>query len=140
MEDKTVTTIIILFSIIRTVFDIFHSYDYNKCYWTKNKYIFFVILIHALITSYMFLGWIYKSKKMMVIFLLFWLVILLHWITNNGQCFITQITNKICGFTEARMHNPNIFLNVHNRFNTNIFLNIFAIFGILISMYKLTQK
>jgi hypothetical protein len=126
MNNSTITIFIIVLTIIRTLYDV--SKRYKKCY-DNSPYVFFVLFIHALVVSYMFFGWLYNSKLSSVIFLLVWAIILLHWATNFGKCFLTEKTNEICGYSEDTLYNP-----------LNKFLSIsVSIFAILMSIYKLMR-
>jgi hypothetical protein len=125
MEDKTVTSIILLSAFIRTFIDV--SQYYQNCY-NKKSYVFLILLIHALVASYMFLGWLYNDKTKLKFFLLFWVFVLLHWLTNNGQCFLTVWTNKVCGFPISMNYNPK-----------NKLLTIVAIVGISVAIFKLKK-
>jgi hypothetical protein len=126
MNNSTITIFIIVLTIIRTLYDV--SKRYKNCY-DNSPYVFFVLFIHALIVSYMFFGWLYKSKLSSVIFLLVWAIIFLHWATNNGKCFLTEKTNEICGYPEDTTYNP------LNKF----FSTIVPIFAISVSIYKLIR-
>ena len=52
--------------------------------------------------------------------LIFIVVILIHWLTNNNKCELTVITNKYCGYnTEKKFHDLTYKLQL-NKLNKNI--------------------
>ena len=54
-----------------------------------------LLFIHHLIDVYVFLGGILFNPLYHLIFVI---LVLIHWITNNNRCQVTIVTNKYCGY------------------------------------------
>ena len=54
-----------------------------------------LLLIHHIMSIYIFIGGFLYNPLYHLVFIL---LVLLHWTTNNNRCIITGITNKQCGW------------------------------------------
>lgn len=123
--------IIVFVGLFRFIFDI--CFEYKKCYADHPK-IGIVLLIHALIWSYSYLGWIYCDKRMNQIYLLFLLCMIIHWVTNNNRCVVTESTNCICDFDIKRRYE-----NDSDDYYLLCVLAIFRIIGISIAFSRVMR-
>lgn len=47
-------------------------------------------IIHYLITIFILFGWAHHNKKLLLIHMIFICGVLIHWITNNNRCFLSE--------------------------------------------------
>ena len=47
-------------------------------------------IIHYLITMFILFGWVHDNKKLLFIHMIFICGVLIHWITNNNRCFLSE--------------------------------------------------
>ena len=96
----------------------------SECSSIKGELLLF---IHHIVGVYIYLGgFLFNS----VYHLMFVVIILIHWVTNNNRCELTVITNKYCGNPkEYRFQDLSQKLNL-----TKIHKDIhyFILFGIII--------
>ena len=71
---------------------------YNKCIENKPTIILPIIILHRFIWVIGYFGWIFNNKTILKIYLVFTVIILFHWFTNDWKCMLTQIENKTCDF------------------------------------------
>jgi len=79
------------------------QYMMDRCYNNCETYNGEVLLIiHHIMSVYIYLGgFLFNSTY----HLLFILLILFHWITNNNRCELTTQTNKYCGYNKDKKFN-----------------------------------
>ena len=58
-----------------------------------------LLIIHHIIGVYIYLGAFLFNP---LYHLLFIILVLIHWLTNNNKCELTIITNKYCGYDKER--------------------------------------
>ena len=82
------------------VFSSFISFQYlwdrltSNCLFMKGELLLF---IHHIVGVYIYLGGFLFNP---VYHLIFVMIIVVHWITNNNRCELTVITNKYCGHSD----------------------------------------
>lgn len=78
----------------------------------KSVAIQFLAMLHLLIVLFVVFGSLLKAHNVLLFHLVLLPILVLHWQTNHGVCFLTQLENKIQkrkfaksqlqgGFTEA---------------------------------------
>jgi hypothetical protein len=131
MNDIHLTIIIILLSFIVTIIDI--STDYSQCYKTCPN-IFIILFLHAIIWIFTHFGCFYNNKKILILYLLCFIFLPIHWLLNNNRCIVTEYVNKICGFDINRRYDRILYLK--NGFIYSILIKLICI---LIAINKLTK-
>ena len=111
----------------------------NKCYQkleNKDKYKFnIILLLHHVISVFAQFGWIFNNKKILILYIIQNSIILLHWMTNKGKCFITVIINKLC---KQDYQNKYIsFDDLPKKLGIKFLSPLLIIGGIFIAIYKL---
>jgi hypothetical protein len=101
MNDKQLTIIIILFAIIITSIDV--STDYNECYKTCPN-VYMILFLHSIIWIFTYIGCFYKNKKILILYLSLFIILPIHWLSNNNRCILTEYVNKLCGFDINRKY------------------------------------
>jgi hypothetical protein len=119
MNDIQLTIFIIIISIIITNIDI--STDYKECY-KKNANVYIILFFHTLLCIFSYIGCFYNNKTILKIYLLCYIILPIHWLTNNNRCVITEYVNKICGFDINR--NSDRILQLKNGFIYSSILRI----------------
>jgi hypothetical protein len=131
--------LIFLFSLLSFTLDI----STNECFknyrrTTAGLYVF--LFFHHFLAAFLYIGWISNSKFILIFYCLFVIVIVLHWITNEQKCILTQIINYYCKFPDEEVfHDIFYFIGMKKQtwFNTFIYAYIFVSF--LISLFKISE-
>ena len=50
---------------------------------------------------FLFFGWLFFNKKLLLVYLIVQLCLILHWITNDWKCKLSQFVNKICNYDDS---------------------------------------
>ena len=87
--------ILFIISIILTFIDLFTKY--KKCAHDEPK-IIPELFLHRAINIFVYFGWIFDNKIVLIFYLLFELCVVIHWFTNNFNCFLAEYENKVCKF------------------------------------------
>ena len=70
------------------------KYYYERKLYNCNNFLGELILLaHNILTGYIIFGQFYFSIKYHLIFIL---LVIIHWITNNNNCFISKLNFDIC--------------------------------------------
>ena len=86
-----------------------------------------LLIIHHIMGVYIYLGAFLFNPLYHLIFII---IILIHWITNNNKCELTVITNKYCGYNkERKFHDLNHKLKLY-KLNKNI--HYYYLIGLII--------
>jgi hypothetical protein len=109
----------------------------NECFKRTNSLklrttILSNLTIHHAISVFTNFGWIFNDKRILRIYILFPVLVIVHWFTNDDKCFLTQQLNKICDYTHYEyFHDFTYFLNIKS------ILPFYKVFIIAINLYKL---
>ena len=107
---------------------------YNKCIKEKKYEIILLIFTHVLISVFSYTGILYENKIINIIYLYFLIAIIIHWITNNGKCFLTQYKNDICNLPKSEKY------DIINRTLGLEFSHMLLFIMICITIYKLSGR
>lgn len=55
----------------------------------------FLSALHLAIVLFVLFGFLFHSRSVLIFHLVFLPILILHWRTNAGVCYITQLQNKI---------------------------------------------
>jgi len=92
---------LIIFYIVTIIFLIIDvNGKYKTCIDNKPMKILPVIILHRIIFVFMYLGWIFNNKIILYGYLVFMLILLIHWSMNNWKCCLTQYENSVCDFSK----------------------------------------
>ena len=102
---------------------------YSKCDTYKGE---ILLLVHHIVSVYIYIGWYLFNPKYHLVFII---MVLLHWITNNNRCELTTQTNKYCGYDKDKKFN-----DISNRLNLEkIIPNIHYYYLFFMIVYDLKQ-
>jgi hypothetical protein len=87
--------IIICFCI--AIIDIFVKFW--KCFIEKPA-IFILVYIHTIIIFFTYFGWIFNNKYILIFHLLFLVGVMAQWAFNDWRCFVTNVENNVCEFSD----------------------------------------
>lgn len=102
-------TILIILNII---YDFCSSEKTGVCVERKNK-IFLLVLLHHFFCVFLYFGWIFDNKYVLMIYVATVFVTVSLWICT-GTCYLTKMTNEECGWDEHTKFNE--LLNCFNRY------------------------
>ncbi len=101
---KLVWLMLILTSIV-FILNVYKNTKTINCFTNQsviNKIIIVLItLIHIVVLLFIFCGWLFFNKNILLVYLVFQICLILHWITNDGKCKLSQIVNNICKFEDS---------------------------------------
>lgn len=127
-----------IFIIIFTIFFIIDIFTrLPKC---KNKSLKVILLIffHRLYYTFLYFGWIFDNKTVLILYLFLVMFTYIHWFTNNWKCKQTEIENNLCKY-DNYMYFDYVYLNF-NKNTANILSNMYIIIIMIIIFYKLFKK
>jgi hypothetical protein len=96
-NDETKAVILFILFIILSLIDILTRYR-NCVSYTPS--IIPEILLHRLLNVFMYFGWIFDNKVVLIFYVISLLLLIIHWISNNWKCVLTKYENAVCGFDE----------------------------------------
>lgn len=115
----------------------------NTCFQegqTKNLGLYLFLYFHHVLALFLYIGWLSNSVNVLLFYCFFLVLIVLHWITNDQKCVLTQIVNYYCGFPdEEGFHDIFYFVGMKQKtwFNTFIYSYLFFVF--VLSIYKIKE-
>jgi hypothetical protein len=136
MSELIKVIILILLVLISIIIDV--NTTYKNCIEDKFYDIFPIIFIHRVVCIFMYFGWIFNDKNVLIIYIVFMVGILIHWYTNKWKCFLTEQESEICNFHRGRYYDP-IFKNLGPTAAT-IIANILKALIYCIVIYKIFKK
>ena len=86
---------LIILTLIVTLIEAFQKF--HECF-MANPAIILIVYTHALIMLFMYFGWIFNNKYVLIFYLCFLAGIMLQWALNDWKCFVTNIENDVCVF------------------------------------------
>ena len=94
-----------------------------------------ILLIHRFIWVLMFFGWMFNDKSILVSYVIFLMLLRVHWIFNNNECVVTQIERNICQFPEDSY--SDYFYNFCDKENIDFYYGSIQLFICLVVFHKL---
>jgi hypothetical protein len=86
-----------LFILIFIIQFILASMDFFKNCQKKNLYNYLILFLHHLLDVYVFFGiFLTENKNEKLLHLLTIVLILIHWFSNNYECWLTTYLNDLC--------------------------------------------
>lgn len=61
-----------------------------------------ILLIHRFVYIFMYFGWIFNNKIILISYILSLISIHLYWYFNNNICDVTSIENDLCEYEEYK--------------------------------------
>jgi len=73
------------------------SLDFLRNCQNKNLFNYSILLLHHLLDVYVFFGiFVTETRNERIIHLITILLIMIHWFTNNYECWLTTYLNELC--------------------------------------------
>jgi hypothetical protein len=134
MQTKLLLFTIII--ILNVIYDFSSSEKTSVCIERKNK-IFLLLLIHHIFCVFLYFGWIFDNKYVLMLYIASVFVTVSHWICS-GTCYLKKLTNDECDWDEHTKFNDlfNCF-NMYTKTQIKIQFPILLI-GSIIAFWKLT--
>jgi hypothetical protein len=114
--DLKLIWLILILTCIVFILNVYKNTKTINCFTNQsfiNKIIILLItLIHIVVVLFLFCGWLFFNKKILLVYLVFQLCLMLHWITNEWKCKLSQIVNNICKFEDSLIFYDNSMLIV----------------------------
>ena len=127
--------IFIFMFLIFFIIDLF--FRFSKCK-HKNLKVLSIIFLHRFFYTFLYYGWIFDNKIILLLYLFIIIFVFIHWLTNNWKCKPTQIENNLCKYDNYMYFDYNYIIFKENV--ANIITIIYFISIIIIIFYKLFKK
>lgn len=131
--DMNVLKFICMLMIILTIVDI--NIRYKECIKKDMWKIVPTMLLHRIIMIFIYFGWLFNDKRILKFYLIFFGVIVIHWLTNNFRCFLTQYEQKVCDFPKDQYYD--YFYQIFEKHTATIIANFLKFSIACIVVYKL---
>ena len=144
--DLKVIGFLLLITFSGFIINNYYSLEIDSCIQRNNSfikkiYIYTVLILHHLVFSLLYFGWLFNNKTLLIIFLFSPVVIMLHWLTNNWKCKLSQMINNVCKFDDFKLFED--FFDIiglkKNNISANFFRGFFVLFGIIVAYSKLKK-
>lgn len=137
--------ILIILIIIAFIIFLYDSYlgENKDCLKEKPPFIYIQILvlqyIHHIISLFLTLGWLFNNKYILIFYILFIIIVILHWNMNGDKCFLTVIYNRLCGYDDTKLFNEISGIIGLKKYKiwTDYITYVLMILYILIALYKI---
>lgn len=133
---------IIVMSIDITTESVTTCMNNNPC---RVNEVVMTLLIHHALDIFLYFGWLFSNKWILRVYLMIPVALCIHWITNDGKCWLSQMYNSQCGLEDG-LQSFNGFFKMFNM-RTNVFCHdkycnqsIIVTFGICVAIYKLCRR
>jgi len=61
-----------------------------------------ILLTHRFVYIFMYFGWIFNNKIILILYILSLISVHLYWYFNNNICDVTRIENDLCEYEEYK--------------------------------------
>ena len=104
--DLNLVWLILILTCIVFILNLYRNTKTNSCFinqrsLTHKLIIRLITLIHIGIVVFSIFGWLFFNKKLLLVYLIVQLCLILHWITNDWKCKLSQFVNKICNYDDS---------------------------------------
>ena len=136
-SDPIKLCILFILSLSLSVIDI--NNKYKNCVESVEIYkIIPTILAHRFISVFVYFGWLFDNKVILISYVAFLILLLLHWVTNDWKCIITEYENEICNFPDDTVYDPTFNILGNSDFAGYIYTIINITLGVL-AIYKILK-
>lgn len=129
--------LLLFFSFLSFLIDI---YD-NPCFYQQRSLGLYLFLFgHHFLALFLYFGWLSSSPTILLLYCFTVFIIILHWITNDQKCVLTQVVNYYCNLPDREgFHDIFYYIGFKQKSWFNNFIYSYLIIAIIISIYKLYQ-
>lgn len=97
------------------------------------------LYLHHLLAVILYFGWLSPSRIFLGFYILLVIGIIVHWMTNDQKCILTEIINRYCDYDDnERFHDLFYILNLKSKSWFDKFMYVYLIFAFILSLYKVT--
>ena len=137
MKELEKVTILIYLFILELSLDLVSNKCYQKLEYIDKLKFDVILLIHHAVSIFAQFGWIFNNKKILIFYIIQNCIVLLHWLTNKGKCFITTMINKLCKQDYTNKYIS--FDDLPNKLGIKFLSPLLIVGGIFVAIYKLTR-
>ena len=95
-----------------------------------------LLFIHHIVSAYIYMGGILFNPLYHLIFII---ITMVHWITNNNRCALTVKTNQYCGYSEDKKFRDFLYYTNISKIFPNI-LYLILIAYVIYDGYRIYKK
>jgi hypothetical protein len=111
-----------------------YNYKYKNC--KNNFFTIFILLIHHLYVSFLYFGWIFKDKNILILYIFIIFITIISQSVNENKCPSTLYVNINCNMPKMKQFRDILhFSNV----KTKKTYNLIILTCFLIAFYKLSK-
>jgi|688.fasta_scaffold17692_2 hypothetical protein len=112
---------------------------YKNCF--DNLLFHLLSLIHHIYNVFLQFGWLSNDIIILHIYLAINILTILHWITNNDLCILTEGVNSMCGFSKNKYFRDIWYFTGIKKFKYYILSRYIYIFiTSMIAIYKIKKE
>jgi hypothetical protein len=110
----------------------------NPCFSSAKPIgLYLFLFFHHVVATFLYIGWIAASKTILLIYVFLVWVIVVHWITNDQKCILTQIVNYYCGSPDDEgFHDIFYVIGMKQQSWFNAFIYSYLLLTSFYSLYK----
>jgi hypothetical protein len=111
----------------------------NKCFLQPKSFgLYLFLYFHHIVALFLYIGWLSASKTILFIYLFLVFIIVVHWVTNDQKCILTQIVNYYCGLPDAEgFHDIFYLTGMKQQEWFNSFIYSYLLIASIVTIYKL---
>jgi hypothetical protein len=127
--------LLFLIGIVYFIHDYYtYKYKYKNC---NNKFfVFFMLLIHHLFVSFLYFGWIFTNRNILIFYIITIFITIISQTVNENKCPSTLYININCNMPKMKQFRDILHFNNVKTKNT---YNLIILSCFLIAIYKLSN-
>lgn len=111
---------------------------YDKCISKTEFHI--KLLLHHFLVIFIYIGWMSNNPYVLSLYLLFPIILLIHWKMNDNRCIMTETINNMCGLDKDDYIRDIAYLfGLKQSVYYDPVYKTFLVFTFLITVYKLIR-
>lgn len=109
---------------------------YDKCISKTEFHI--KLLLHHFLVIFIYIGWMSNNPYVLSLYLLFPIILLIHWKMNDNRCIMTETVNNMCGLDKDEyIRDISYLFGLKQSVYYDPVYKTFLVFTFLITIYKL---
>lgn len=103
VDSYSIALFLLFISLVSLILDL-QDENTSKCVDSHHE-ILYVLVIHHIFDTFLYFGWLFNEKIILLIYILTVIFIMIYWILNANRCDMTLYVDKICGWNNDVMFN-----------------------------------
>lgn len=134
-------SIIITLGIISYLLDLLSASNgyYDKCISKSEFHV--KLLLHHVLVMFVYFGWLSDNTYILSFYLLFPIILLIHWRMNDNRCIMTETVNTMCGLDKDEYIRDIAYLCglKQSKYYDPVY-KVFLLFTFSFTLYRLSER